>query len=247
MALALFDLDNTLLAGDSDYLWGGFLVHQGLVDGIRYERENERFYRAYREGCLDIHEFLNFSLRPLRDIPGAQLENLRQHFMREIIEPLLLPAAQTLIDLHRSLGDTPVVVTATNAFVTAPIAERYAVAHLIATEPEVRDGAYTGKVMGVPCFQAGKVTRVLAWLEKTGETWAGSYFYSDSHNDLPLLEQVTHPVVTDPDETLAQVAERRNWPRLSLRQGTLAPDWARRLRECSRVCNALPSDNTSIR
>ncbi|CAK0769815.1 Histidinol-phosphatase [Gammaproteobacteria bacterium] len=231
MALALFDLDNTLLAGDSDYLWGRFLAQQGLVDRDHYERENERFYQAYREGCLDIQAFLRFSLKPLRDIPWPQLQDLRQSFMHETIEPLLLPAARALIDLHKILGDTPVIITATNAFITAPIAARFGVAHLIATEPEWRDGGYTGQVAGVPCFQSGKVTRLLTWIEQANEELAGSHFYSDSHNDLPLLEQVTYPVATDPDKTLTQVAQCRGWPLLSLRQAPLAPDWVRWLQD----------------
>lgn len=217
MALAIFDLDNTLLAGDSDYLWGQFLVARGLVDGDFYARENERFYRDYREGTLDIHAFLRFALRPLRVHPRALLEALREEFLRESIAPIMLPAARALIDSHRAAGDTLLIVTATNAFVTAPIAAAFGVSHLIATEPEERDGAYTGEVAGTPAFREGKVERLDAWLTERGEDLVGSSFYTDSHNDLPLLRRVERPVAVDPDPLLRAEAQVRGWPLLSLR------------------------------
>jgi HAD superfamily hydrolase (TIGR01490 family) len=217
MALAIFDLDNTLLNGDSDYLWGVFLAEQGLVDGALYERENERFYREYKEGRLDIFEFLRFSLRPLAQQPLERLQGLHRQFMRDMIEPIILPAAENLIAQHRAAGDTLLIVTATNAFVTAPIAERLGVPHLIATEPERIDGRYTGNVAGIPSFQDGKVRRLETWLAEHGQDLAGSSFYSDSHNDIALLEVVERPVAVDPDPQLDAYARDRGWPVISLR------------------------------
>jgi HAD superfamily hydrolase (TIGR01490 family) len=217
MPLALFDLDNTLLAGDSDYLWGCFLGQLGVVDRDNYERENQRFYDDYRAGRLDIMAFLAFSLRPLSQHARDELDAWHLRFMRERIEPLVTPAAEALVQRHREAGDTLVIITATNAFVTAPIARRFGIPHLIATEPEVADGRFTGRVAGVPSFREGKVARLEAWLDEQGETLAGSTFYSDSHNDLPLLERVDHPVAVDPDDVLARHARDRGWPLISLR------------------------------
>lgn len=217
MALTLFDLDNTLLDGDSDYLWGHFLVQQGIVDATWYESENVRFYREYHDGTLDIHEFLRFSLRPLRDQPRARLEALRERFVVERIEPIMLAASWKLIAAHRAAGDTLAIVTATNAFVTAPIAERFGIPYLIATQPAESDGRYTGEVAGVPAFREGKVIRLEQWLAEHPQDLAGSTFYSDSHNDLPLLERVERPVAVDPDPRLRAHAEARNWQILSLR------------------------------
>ncbi len=217
MTLAIFDLDNTLLAGDSDYLWGGFLSDAGLVDRDYYERENERFYQEYREGRLDIFEFLRFSLRPLSEHEPQRLYELRRQFVQRHIDPIILPAGRQLIDSHRRRGHTPLIITATNAFVTAPIAERLEVHHLLATEPAMQDGRYSGEVAGTPCFQEGKVTRLRQWMAQHGETLSGSWFYSDSHNDIPLLEQVDNPVAVDPDEALRQHADERGWQVISLR------------------------------
>ncbi len=217
MALAIFDLDNTLLAGDSDYLWGMFLCANGIVDQDIYERENKRFYQEYREGILDIFEFLRFSLKPLRDNDPQQLEQLRERFLNEQIEPILLPAAIELIDRHRNDGDTLMIITATNSFVTAPIAQRLGIEQLIATDPEIVDGRYTGAVAGEPSYREGKVNRLNRWLDEHGLDLAGSSFYSDSHNDIPLLERVDNPIAVDPDEELAAYAASRNWPVISLR------------------------------
>lgn len=217
MALALFDLDNTLLDGDSDYLWGCFLVEHGIVDGERYEKENRRFYDQYLDGSLDIHEFLRFQLRPLASHKCEQLHRWREQFLKEKIDPILLPRARDLLDKHRQQGDELLIITATNRFITGPIAERYAVHHLLATEPEMLDGEFTGGVSGTPCFQAGKVERLQAWLDERGLNLQESWFYSDSHNDLPLLEKVTHPVAVDPDDKLRTVADSRGWPIISLR------------------------------
>ena len=217
MALAIFDLDNTLLAGDSDYLWGTFLTERGIVDGDEFERENERFYREYKEGCLDIFEFLRFSFRPLRNNRLEDLQRWRRDFLREKIEPIILPAARALVERHRTAGDRLLIITATNEFVTAPIAEHLGIPNLIATIPEQVNGRFTGNVAGTPSFQAGKVERLLEWLKGAGVGLTGSTFYSDSHNDIPLLERVDHPVAVDPDDHLRCHALDRGWPIISLR------------------------------
>ena len=217
MGIALFDLDNTLIAGDSDFLWGCFLVEQGIVDAALYERENQRFYDQYRIGELDIHEFLDFQLRPLSEHSLDTLQQWRRQYVEEKITPILLPRAQTLIDRHRQQGDTLVVITATNRFITGPIVELYDIPHLLATEPEILNDQYTGKVSGIPCFQDGKVERLSGWLVENRQSLQDSWFYSDSHNDLPLLNKVTHPVAVDPDEILERHARNNDWPIISLR------------------------------
>lgn len=217
MQLAIFDLDNTLLNGDSDYLWGKFLATRGLVDAEFYEKENQRFYDEYKAGQLDIFEFLAFSLQPLTQYSPEQLAALQGEFMQDWIRPIITPAARHLLARHRENGDVLLIITATNRFITAPIAAELDVPHLLATDPEMRDGLYTGRVSGTPCFREGKVERLRTWLTQTGYNLADSWFYSDSHNDLPLLEMVTHPVAVDPDETLADHAEAKGWPIISLR------------------------------
>jgi HAD superfamily hydrolase (TIGR01490 family) len=217
LALTIFDLDNTLLAGDSDYLWGTFLTERGIVDEEEFERENERFYREYKEGSLDIHEFLRFSFRPLRDNRPEDLERWRRDFLREKIDPIILPLARELVERHRAAGDELLIVTATNEFVTAPIAERFGIPNLIATTPARSNGRYTGEVAGTPSFREGKVERVLDWLREARTDLAGSTFYSDSHNDIPLLERVDRPVAVDPDEHLRRHARENSWPVISLR------------------------------
>lgn len=217
MSLAIFDLDNTLLGGDSDYLWGQFLVERRIVDPDSYARENERFYHEYEAGTMDIHEFLRFQLRPLADHDLHQLERWRAQFMHEKIEPIMLPKASALLDKHRAAGDTLLIISATNRFITAPIAAALGVEHLLATEPEMRNGRYTGDVTDTPCYQAGKVERLQQWQARHGASLEDSWFYSDSRNDLPLLEKVTHPVAVDPDAYLAEYARDRGWPVISLR------------------------------
>ncbi|MDX1656350.1 MAG: HAD family hydrolase, partial [Candidatus Competibacteraceae bacterium] len=212
MSLAIFDLDNTLLGGDSDYLWGRFLIENGIVDAIAYEQANQRFYEDYQAGTLDIQAFLGFALKPLAENDPADLVAWRQRFMTEKIRPIMLSKAQTLLDKHRSQGNVLVIITATNRFVTEPIAEALRVSHLLATEPEWQEGRYTGRPIGIPCFQDGKVQRLEAWLKDTGHTLAGSWFYSDSHNDLPLLGRVDNPVAVDPDLILERHARQRGWP-----------------------------------
>ncbi|MES9972245.1 MAG: HAD family hydrolase [Candidatus Thiodiazotropha sp.] len=216
MALAIFDLDNTLLAGDSDYLWGEFLVEKGIVDGKAYKQENDRFYKEYKAGCLDIFEFQRFSLRPLRENTMQNLLAWRSEFLEAKIAPIISPQSRQLVEKHRHAGDTLLIITATNAFVTAPIAQHYGIEHLIATEPERLDGHYTGEVAGEPSFKEGKVNRLNRWLQEHSADLQGSWFYSDSHNDLPLLEAVEHPVAVDPDETLWEIAKQRNWEILLL-------------------------------
>jgi HAD superfamily hydrolase (TIGR01490 family) len=217
VGIALFDLDNTLIAGDSDFLWGCFLVEQGIVDAALYQRENQRFYDQYKVGELDIHEFLDFQLRPLSEHSIETLQQWRSQYVEEKIVPILLPRAQALIDRHRQQGDTLVVITATNRFITGPIVELYDIPHLLATEPEKLNNQYTGKVSGTPCFQSGKVERLSDWLAENRHSLNDSWFYSDSHNDLPLLKRVTHPVAVDPDEILERYARDNGWQITSLR------------------------------
>lgn len=217
MSLAIFDLDNTLLHGDSDHAWGEFLCEQGLVDSEVYRQANDYFYQQYQQGTLDITEFLEFALKPLASIPPAQLSALHQQFMTEKVAPMITDKALALLQKHRDQGDFLLIITATNRFVTGPIAERLGVDAILATDPEQIDGRYTGKVAGTPCFQDGKVVRLNAWLAETGHSMQGSYFYSDSRNDLPLLEQVEFPVAVDADETLTRIAQERGWPVISLR------------------------------
>ncbi len=217
MTIALFDLDNTLLAGDSDYEWGRFLVEHGVVDGREYERRNREFYEQYKQGRLDIHEFAAFAYRPLAELPMERLLALRDAYMTTRIRPMMLPAARALIERHRRRGHRIVVVTATNRFVTEPIAQAFGADDLIATEPEFRDGRYHARIEGIPAFREGKVQRLEQWLRTHGESRAGSWFYSDSHNDLPLLEYVEHPVAVDPDPELARTARARGWPVITLR------------------------------
>jgi len=217
LSLAIFDLDNTLIADDSDYLWGRFLVQLGVVDADLYESENQRFYDDYKAGNLDIFEFLRFSLKPLSEHDMATLQGWHNQFMHEVIQPLLLPKAQELVNMHRDDGDTLLIITATNRFVTEPIAAAYSIENLLATEPEIVDNRYTGKVTGTPCFQGGKVARLNEWLKTTQHSLDGSYFYSDSQNDLPLLNLVSHPVAVDADDTLKAHAQQKGWQQMSLR------------------------------
>ena len=217
MSLAIFDLDNTLLNGDSDHAWGEFLCAKGIVDAEEYSRANDYFYEQYKNGGLDIFEFLSFALKPLAEIEPEELNKLHQQFMQEKIEPIILPKAEELLAKHKEQGDFLLIITATNHFVTGPIAKRLGVDEIIATDPEQIDGRYTGKVAGTPCFQDGKVTRLNNWLEKQGHSLEESYFYSDSHNDLPLLERVTYPVAVNPDDILEEHANNSLWPVLDLR------------------------------
>ena len=221
--LALFDLDSTLLPCDSDYEWGQFLARIGVVDGEDYARKNERFYQDYKDGKLDIHEFLRFSLKPLSEHSRTQLQEWHDAFMKEVIHGHLRQPAIDLVKRHQDAGDLCCVITATNSFVTRPIVESFGIHHLIATEPATSNndplGTFTGDVKGIPNFREGKIQNLHTWLaaqELSFEKMPKSYFYSDSMNDLPLLEEVSNPVATNPDERLRNEAHKRNWPILEL-------------------------------
>jgi HAD superfamily hydrolase (TIGR01490 family) len=221
MRLVLFDLDNTLLTGDSDYEWGQFLVDRGVLDRNTYEAQNRIYYEQYVRGTLDIHEYLGFALRPLAQYSAEELARWHGEFMRDRILPMITKAARGLVQSHAERGDLCAVVTATNSFVTAPIAREFGVPHLIATEPECENGRFTGRVAGTPCFREGKVRRLEEWLAGVGRRlsdFTETIFYSDSHNDLALLERVTQPIAVDPDEQLAAEAARRGWAVISLRR-----------------------------
>jgi HAD superfamily hydrolase (TIGR01490 family) len=218
--LALFDLDNTLLAGDSDYNWSLFLINQGLLDAKTHQERNEQFYLDYKNGHLDIYKFLEFQLKPLSQHTVAFLDALHLKFMDQVIRPMMTKKAQNLVDKHKAQGDLCLIITATNSFVTKPIANAYGIENLIGTDPEMLDGQYTGGVTGVPSFQEGKVTRINQWLAARGQTLSSfetSYFYSDSHNDLPLMKLVTNPVAVDADATLTEYAQQQGWSHISLR------------------------------
>jgi HAD superfamily hydrolase (TIGR01490 family) len=222
MHLALFDLDHTLLPIDSDYEWSRFLARLGVLDGDDYERENNRFYEQYKAGSLDIAEFLQFQLAPLAAHPRDTLDRWHAQFMTEVITPTISQQARQLVDHHRARGDLVALVTATNAFVTAPIARAFGIDHLVATTLEEAGGQFTGRPQGTPSFREGKVVRTHEWLESIGKRFDGferSWFYSDSRNDIALLEQVTDPVATNPDPVLHATAITRGWPVLRLFEG----------------------------
>ena len=220
MNLALFDLDNTLLSGDSDFEWSQFLIEQGVLDRELFEAKNLAFYEQYKAGTLDIHEFLDFQLKPLSRHARKVLDAWHEEFMRRKVRPMMGQAARVLVSKHQAAGDLCVIITATNSFVTAPIAREFGVEHLIATDPEEKDGEFTGNVAGLPSFREGKVLRMEQWLAERGWNWGSfeqSWFYSDSLNDLPLLSKVRHPVAVDPDATLRAHAEKQGWTVISLR------------------------------
>ena len=217
MTLAIFDLDGTLLNGDSDYTWGQFLVEKGLVDTQVYKEANDKFFKQYQSGTLDIYEYLAFSLAPLTQFSNAELTALHQTFMQEKIQPMMQKKASELLKHHKDQGHFLLMITATNQFVTGPIGDALGMDHIIAPVPEIINDQYTGKVAGIPSFQEGKVTRLNDWLAETGHSMEGSYFYSDSRNDLPLLELVDHPIVVDGDEILTNIAQERGWQHISLR------------------------------
>ncbi|GJM04133.1 MAG: haloacid dehalogenase [marine bacterium B5-7] len=217
MKLALFDLDNTLIAGDSDCLWGEFLSEQGYVDSEAYQAGHERFYQEYVAGTMDIHEFLEFQLKVLADNDRAQLEDWRKNYIETKIKPIILTKAIQLIDDHRQQGHELLIITATNRFITEPIAKAFNIDNLIACEPEISDGQYTGKVSGTPSYAEGKVTRLHEWLKNHEQSFDETWFYSDSHNDIPLLNEVDHAIAVDADESLIAEAKKQNWSVISLR------------------------------
>lgn len=217
MTLAIFDLDNTLLAGDSDHAWGEFLVRHGRVDGAWYKAQNDRFYADYCRGELDIIAYSEFVFAVLVKESPETLAAWHRQFMAEEVSRMILPKGRELLEQHRARGHRLLIITATNRFITGPIAAELGVADLLATEPEMKNGRYTGKVAGIPCYQHGKIERLQQWLAATGESAEGCWFYSDSRNDIPLLEFATHPVAVDPDEPLRAHAASNSWPVISLR------------------------------
>jgi HAD superfamily hydrolase (TIGR01490 family) len=219
MKLTLFDLDNTLLNGDSDFEWSQFLIRIGVIDRELFEVKNLEFYEQYKAGTLDIAEFLDFQLKPLSRHSRKTLEVWHAQFMQESVLPMITPKSREVVNEHLAAGDVCVIITATNSFVTGPIAREFGIEHLIATEPEHRDGEFTGRVSGVPSFREGKIARLMQWLDAQKwslQSFTQTTFYSDSLNDLPLLQQVSHPVATNPDATLRAHAEQQGWPILQL-------------------------------
>lgn len=214
--LAILDLDNTLLRGDSDYLWGCFLVEKKRVDPEFHAAENDRFYREYEAGQMDIMEFLRFQLEPLKRIPMDDLRQLRSEYLDRYIKPIITDQALGLVEHHRRNQAELLIITATNSFITRPIADMFGIDHLIATEPEIVEGRYTGEVAGIPSYREGKVTRLNDWLEAHGADMKDSWFYSDSYNDLPLLSMVDNPVAVNPDDRLRSHAEEAGWEILSM-------------------------------
>ena len=218
MSLAIFDLDNTLIGGDSDYLWGEFLCDEGIISDCQsFEKKNDYFYKQYELGSLDIYAWAEFSFEILTQYSINELEAFHLKFMTQKIEPIFLEKAQDCINSHKENGDTVLVITASNTFVTAPIIKRYGINHLLATEPEIVSGRYTGKVSGIPCFKSGKIENLIPWLDRNGESLKDSTFYSDSHNDLPLLELVDNPVAVNADKILAKIAQIKGWDILNWR------------------------------
>lgn len=220
MKLTLFDLDNTLLNGDSDFEWSQFLIQIGVLDRELFEAKNLTFYEQYKAGTLDINEFLDFQLKPLSRHSRKTLNEWHGQFMRDRVLDMITQSARELVNNHLAAGDVCVIITATNSFVTAPIAREFGIENLIATEPEHRDGEFTGNVADVPCFREGKITRLDNWLGAKGwrlDSFADSTFYSDSLNDLPLLCKVKHPVAANPDDILRSHAEQNGWKIIQLR------------------------------
>lgn len=220
MNLALFDLDNTILAGDSDYNWSRFLIQEGYLDGAIHAEKNEKFYADYKAGTLDIYAFVEFQFKPLARNPRNILNQLLKKYVEEVIKPMITEKAYDLVRKHHEEGDLLIVITATNSFITKPIAALFGIENLIGTDPEEKEGEFTGKVSGLPSFKEGKVTRLEAWLKNKNLSLADfkkSYFYSDSHNDLPLMQKVTHPVAVDSDDILTEYANSKGWPKISLR------------------------------
>lgn len=217
--LALFDLDHTLLPIDSDYSWGQFTQTLGWVNPEVFGRQNDAFYAHYQAGTLDIHAYVRFATEAFRLRPLEEAQAAHARFMREVVQPAIRPQALALLQKHRDAGHRIVIITATNEFVTRPIAQALGVQELIAVELE-RDaqGRYSGEILGIPSMREGKVKRLQQWLDAQGLDWDGveSTFHSDSCNDLPLLERVNHPVATNPDATLRAVAHERGWPILDL-------------------------------
>ena len=220
MNLAIFDLDNTLLDGDSDYNWGLYLVKKGYLDEGEYKEQNQKFFEQYQVGKLDIFAFAEFQFRFLKNNTRKFLNDVRSDYINEIIKPMILKKAVDLVKQHKEAGDRLLIITATNSFITKPIGELFGIDELIGTDPEENEGEFTGKVKGTPSFKEGKVTRLFDWLDEKNLKLADfekTFFYSDSHNDLALLEVVTNPVVVNGDKILLEKAQEKNWPTLKLK------------------------------
>ena len=220
MNLAIFDLDNTLLDGDSDYNWGLYLVKKGYLDEGEYKEQNQKFFEEYQVGKLDIFAFAEFQFRFLKNNTRKFLNDVRSDYINEIIKPMILKKAVHLVNQHKEAGDRLLIITATNSFITKPIGELFGIDELIGTDPEENEGEFTGKVKGTPSFKEGKVTRLFDWLDEKNLKLADfekTFFYSDSHNDLALLEVVTNPVVVNGDKILLEKAQEKNWPTLKLK------------------------------
>ncbi len=220
--LAIFDLDNTLLGGDSDHGWGEFLINEGLVDAEQHRQRNDAFYEQYKAGTLDMTEYLEFVVAAIAGMPKPDRDALHDRFMQTIVEPMVLPQAERLLVAHKARGDFCLIITATNRFITGPIARRLAVDDLIATDLEEENDVFTGKISGIPSFQDGKIQKLQEWLEQRddGLSLQDSIFYSDSFNDIPLLEVTTEAVAVDPDDKLRAHAEKQGWAIISLRTVT---------------------------
>jgi HAD superfamily hydrolase (TIGR01490 family) len=221
--LALFDLDNTLLAGDSDHAWGEFLISRRLVDADQHRTENDKYYQQYKEGMLDIHGYVKFTLLPILQLTTAERASLHNEFMHEMVTPMVLEKARALVQQHRDAGDYCLIITATNEFITTPIASIFNVDRLIATELEIKDERFTGNIAGEPCYQGGKVMKLEQWLNSQQMpqqqlSLSNSIFYTDSINDLQLLNKVSEAIVVDPDEALRTAAARNDWDIISLRE-----------------------------
>ena len=220
MNLAIFDLDNTLLDGDSDYNWGIYLVKKGYLDEEEYKVKNQKFFEEYQNGKLDIFAFAEFQFQFLKNNTRKFLNDVRSDYIDEIIKPMVLKKAVDLVSQHKEAGDSLLIITATNSFITKPIGEIFGIENLIGTDPEEHLGEFTGKVKGIPSFKEGKVTRLFDWLDARDfklTDFEKTFFYSDSHNDLALLEVVTNPVVVNGDKILLEKAQEKNWPTLNLK------------------------------
>ncbi len=217
MTIAIFDLDNTLLSGDSDYGWGKFLVDRNLVNRETYNQANEKFFQDYQQGILDIYEYSAFSFGPLADRSMDELQQLHNQFMREVVRPMMGAKSRNLVEKHRRQGHVLLVITATNSFITRPIVQAFGIDHLLATEPKIINGRYSTEIDGIPCYKEGKVQRLEHWLQENSQSLDDSWFYTDSINDRALLEWVNHPVAVDPDDKLLALACEKEWPVLSLR------------------------------
>ena len=220
MNLAIFDLDNTLLDGDSDYNWGIYLVKKGYLDEEEYKVKNQKFFEEYQHGKLDIFAFAEFQFQFLKNNTRKFLNDVRSDYIDEIIKPMVLKKAVDLVSQHKEAGDSLLIITATNSFITKPIGKLFGIENLIGTDPEEHLGEFTGKVKGTPSFKEGKVTRLFDWLDARDfklTDFEKTFFYSDSHNDLALLEVVTNPVVVNGDKILLEKAQEKNWPTLNLK------------------------------